>query len=255
MRDPATTCCGISRAMAAATAAALLALLLLAPAGASLAACGGSAGQSVAGGSSPGAAASSSPGAAVMPIGAGGAGEQPAAVRRDLAYAHVSPSEKLDLYLPAGGSAPFPVIVAIHGGGFMAGDKRDGQVAPMLLGLSRGYAVASIDYRLSGEAKFPAQIQDVKAAIRWLRANAGRYKLDPARIFHVHLRDYKHQAGKVVWAAVGDGEFDNLGQIRALLKDGYKQAFTLETHWRDPKGKTYSSATSLKALLKVIERV
>jgi acetyl esterase/lipase len=103
-------------------------------------------------------------------------------VRRDLAYAGVSPSEKLDLYLPAGASVPYPVIVAIHGGGFTAGDKSDGQVAPMLLGLARGYAVAAIDYRLSGEAKFPAQIQDVKSAIRWLRANAGRYKLDPARI-------------------------------------------------------------------------
>jgi sugar phosphate isomerase/epimerase len=83
----------------------------------------------------------------------------------------------------------------------------------------------------------------------------GYRKLDPARIFHVHLRDYKHQDGKVVWTAVGEGEFDNLGQIRALLKDGYKETFTLETHWRDPKGKAYSSATSLKALLKVIERV
>jgi len=83
----------------------------------------------------------------------------------------------------------------------------------------------------------------------------GYHKLDPARIFHVHLRDYKHENGKVVWTAVGDGEFDNLGQIRALLKDGYKETFTLETHWRDPKGKAYSSATSLKALLKVIERV
>jgi sugar phosphate isomerase/epimerase len=83
----------------------------------------------------------------------------------------------------------------------------------------------------------------------------GYRKLDPARIFHVHLRDYKHQDGKVVWTAVGDGEFDNLGQIRSLLKDGYKETFTLETHWRDPKGKAYSSATSLKALLKVIERV
>ena len=83
----------------------------------------------------------------------------------------------------------------------------------------------------------------------------GYRKLDPARIFHVHLRDYKHENGKVVWTAVGDGEFDNLGQIRALLKDGFKETFTLETHWRDPKGKAYSSATSLKALLKVIERV
>ncbi|HZL64973.1 MAG TPA: alpha/beta hydrolase, partial [Thermoleophilia bacterium] len=127
-------------------------------------------------------AASASPSAAATPGGAGGSREQPAAVHRDLAYVGASPSEKLDLYLPAGASEPYPVIVAIHGGGFMAGDKSDGQVAPMLLGLARGYAVASIDYRLSGEAKFPAQIQDVKAAIRWLRASAGRFKLDPARI-------------------------------------------------------------------------
>ena len=79
--------------------------------------------------------------------------------------------------------------------------------------------------------------------------------LDPARIFHVHLRDYRHQDGKVVWTAVGDGEFDNLGQIRALRKDGYTSTFTLETHWRDPRGKMYSTETSLKGLLKVVEQV
>jgi L-ribulose-5-phosphate 3-epimerase len=83
----------------------------------------------------------------------------------------------------------------------------------------------------------------------------GYRKLDPARIFHVHLRDYKHQDGKVVWAKVGDGEFDNFGQIRALLKDGYKGTFTLETHWRDPKGKTYSTEQSLAALLDVIKKI
>ncbi len=83
----------------------------------------------------------------------------------------------------------------------------------------------------------------------------GYRKLDPARIFHVHLRDFKHENGKVVWARVGDGEFDNLGQIRAMLKDGYKGTFTLETHWRDPKGKMYSSEQSLKGLLDVIAKV
>ncbi|MBS1856914.1 MAG: sugar phosphate isomerase/epimerase [Acidobacteria bacterium] len=82
-------------------------------------------------------------------------------------------------------------------------------------------------------------------------------KLDPARVFHVHLRDYKHANGKVVWARVGDGEFDNLGQIRALLKDRYQGTFTLETHWRDPegRGKKYSSEQSLKGLLDVIAKV
>jgi acetyl esterase/lipase len=158
-----------------AAAAAWLTLLLLAPTGAALTACGKNAG-------SPAPAASANPGAAATSIGTGSAVGQPATVHRDIAYAHVSPSEKLDLYLPASASAPYAVIVAIHGGGFMAGDKSDGQEAPTLLGLARGYTVASINYRLSGEAKFPAQIQDVKAAIRWLRANAGRYRLDPARI-------------------------------------------------------------------------
>lgn len=80
--------------------------------------------------------------------------------------------------------------------------------------------------------------------------------LDPARIFHVHLRDFRHTAdGKVEWAAVGTGEFDNLRQIEALRKDGYQGSFTLETHWRAPEGKAYSTETSLKALLKVIEKV
>ncbi len=84
----------------------------------------------------------------------------------------------------------------------------------------------------------------------------GYKQLDPARIFHVHLRDYVKKAdGSVEWAAVGAGEFDNLGQIRALRKDGYKGTFTLETHWRDPRGKAYSTETSLAALLKVIEKV
>jgi sugar phosphate isomerase/epimerase len=80
--------------------------------------------------------------------------------------------------------------------------------------------------------------------------------LDPARIFHVHLRDYAHRPdGKVEWRAVGDGEFDNLGQIRALLKTGYKENFTLETHWQSPKGKAFATRTSLTALLKVVEQV
>jgi sugar phosphate isomerase/epimerase len=83
----------------------------------------------------------------------------------------------------------------------------------------------------------------------------GYRKLDPARIFHIHLRDYKHQDGKVVFTKVGDGEFDNLGQIRALLKDGYQGGFTLEPDWSGPRGKTYSTGQSLKGLLEVIAKV
>jgi sugar phosphate isomerase/epimerase len=59
----------------------------------------------------------------------------------------------------------------------------------------------------------------------------------------------------VEWTAVGEGEFDNLGQIQALLKNGYKETFTLETHWKSPKGKADASEKSIKGLLKVIEKV
>ncbi|MCX6237449.1 MAG: alpha/beta hydrolase [Bacteroidia bacterium] len=99
----------------------------------------------------------------------------------DIAYATTSQAQKLDIYLPDG-DGPFPVILSIHGGAFKAGDKRDGQLTPMLEGLTRGYAVVSINYRLSPEAKFPAQIYDVKAAVRWIRANAKQYKFNPDKI-------------------------------------------------------------------------
>jgi L-ribulose-5-phosphate 3-epimerase len=115
----------------------------------------------------------------------------------------------------------------------------------------------------SGE--FLKRVKEDNVGLTWDPNNAaesgevsypdGYRKIDPARIFHIHLRDFKRENGKVVWTAVGAGEMDNLGQIRALLKDGYKGSFTLETHWKDPKGKMYSTETSLAALLKVIEKV
>jgi len=99
----------------------------------------------------------------------------------DISYAKTSNAQKLDVYLPEG-EGPFPVILSIHGGAFKGGDKRDGQLTPMLEGLKRGYAVVSINYRLSPEAIFPAQIYDVKAAVRWIRANAKQYKFNPDKI-------------------------------------------------------------------------
>jgi len=104
------------------------------------------------------------------------------AKRLDIAYANQSDAQKLDIYLPDQGSRPFPVIVAIHGGGFRTGDKADDQLAPMLTGLERGYAVVAINYRLSDEAHWPAQINDAKGAIRFLRANAETYGIDPTRV-------------------------------------------------------------------------
>jgi acetyl esterase/lipase len=100
----------------------------------------------------------------------------------DIAYADRSPSQKLDIYLPDEGDGPFPAIISLHGGAFMGCDKADLQILPMLKGLKRGYSVVGVNYRLSGEAVFPALVQDVKAAVRWIRAHAADYKLDGSRI-------------------------------------------------------------------------
>jgi acetyl esterase/lipase len=100
----------------------------------------------------------------------------------DISYANGSPAQKLDIYWPETGDGPFPVIVSIHGGAFMGGDKRDVQITSMLKALKRGYCVVGVNYRMSGEAKFPALVHDIKAAIRWIRANAELYLFDPNKI-------------------------------------------------------------------------
>lgn len=100
----------------------------------------------------------------------------------DLAYASQSPTQKLDIFLPEEGEGPFPVVFVIHGGAWEIGDKGDVQNAPMLKALERGYGVVSINYRLSHEAIFPAQIFDCKAALRFIKANASKYILDKERI-------------------------------------------------------------------------
>jgi acetyl esterase/lipase len=100
----------------------------------------------------------------------------------DLPYATLSPAQQLDIYLPDEGDGPFPVIMHLHGGGFEIGDKRDIHVLPYLKALEHGYAVVSVNYRLSGEAIFPAGLKDIKASIRWIRANGKTYHLDGDRI-------------------------------------------------------------------------
>ena len=93
----------------------------------------------------------------------------------------------LDLYRPAAASRPTPLIVWIHGGAFAMGHRSlladflaDAQFFALLV--RNGYAVASIDYRLSGEARFPAQLHDVKAAIRWLRSRSDELGIDASRV-------------------------------------------------------------------------
>jgi acetyl esterase/lipase len=104
------------------------------------------------------------------------------AAHRELAYVDNGHARQvLDLYVPEKATGPLPVIVWIHGGAWSGGDKNG--CPPLRQGYAqRGYAVASLNYRLSQHATFPAQIEDCKAALRWLRAHAKQYHLDPAKI-------------------------------------------------------------------------
>jgi len=83
----------------------------------------------------------------------------------------------LDLYSPKGLEENVPAIIWIHGGAFISGDKADNRNQALEL-VENGYIVASINYRFSNEAIFPAQIEDVKASVRWLRANSEKYNID-----------------------------------------------------------------------------
>jgi acetyl esterase/lipase len=88
---------------------------------------------------------------------------------------------KLDIAMPKTGAGPFPAILCIHGGGFRAGN-REGYDGLCIRLAEKGYVAATITYRLAPKYPFPAAIHDCKAAVRWLRANATKYHIDPERI-------------------------------------------------------------------------
>jgi len=137
---------------------------------------------------------------------------------RDLAYvSHGHERQKLDLYLPHTGGAA-PVIVYIHGGGWRQGSK-DSRLVPAQY-TQHGYAVASLDYRLSGDATFPAQIEDCKAAVRWLRAHADEYKLDTD-----HFAAWGESAGGHLAALLGTtGQIDTFDKGENLRVSSQVQA-------------------------------
>lgn len=105
-------------------------------------------------------------------------------VERDVTYGIASGVElKMDVYYPKTAAGPVPAVMYVHGGGWTAGDKQDGAGRAAIPYLQdAGFLVVSINYRLAPDFKFPAQIEDVKSAVRYLRANADKYSLDPERI-------------------------------------------------------------------------
>ena len=121
-----------------------------------------------------------------VPEGAGASApaEAPAETEglKDIAYASNSAAQVCDIYLPEGVEKA-PVIVLVHGGGFMFGDQGMDVILPVIdKALEKGYAVVSVDYRKATEAVFPAALGDVKAAVRFVKAHAMEYGFDPEHI-------------------------------------------------------------------------
>lgn len=102
-------------------------------------------------------------------------------MERDVSYIENGDNaQKLDIYYPEKApEQPLPLIVHIHGGGWMGGSKFP---CPVLHMTTKGYVVASVEYRFSQKAKFPAQIQDCQAAIRWLRGHREKYHINPKHV-------------------------------------------------------------------------
>jgi acetyl esterase/lipase len=123
----------------------------------------------------------------------------------DLTYATADGHAlKLDLYLPLTATARPPLLVWVHGGSWQRGSKDDVPITSLTVD---GYAIASVDYRLSPVAKFPAQVHDLKAAIRYLRAHAGEHGYDGARIAIMGSSAGAHLAN-VVGVTNGDAAFE-----------------------------------------------
>ena len=100
----------------------------------------------------------------------------------NIPYKESGAAKSLDIFLPDEGNGPFPVIIEIHGGGWFFGCKCSKRFAPVFEGIKRGYAAVSLDYTLSSSEKFPVQIEEIKTAVRFLRAHAADYHLDPTHI-------------------------------------------------------------------------
>lgn len=139
----------------------------------------------------------------------------------DLKYiAEGDEAQSLDIYYPEKqADQPRPLLIWIHGGGWSGGSKAR---PPYLNQLQRGYIVASVEYRFSQKAIFPAQIQDCQAAIRWLRANAAKYSIDPDRVGVGGASAGGHLAalvgtsgGKKTFAAIGGNE-DQSDRVQAV---------------------------------------
>lgn len=131
------------------------------------------------------------------------AADVPAGVRvhKDIEYARVGDRPLLlDLYVPAQQTGPLPGLIFIHGGGWKSGHKEDYRIYPQRFA-AKGYVAATIEYRLSDEATYPAAVHDAKAAVRWMRTEAETWQVDPERLGVIGASAGAHLAMMVAYSS------------------------------------------------------
>jgi acetyl esterase/lipase len=145
-------------------------------------------------------------------------------VVKDVTYARVGDTDlQLDLALPKNTQGKLPLVVLFHGGGWRAGNRQ--QMTAMMEGFARnaGFVAATVSYRLVPAATFPAQIEDAKAAIRWLRAHADQYHIDPERIGVAGFSAGGHLVGllgttdKEAGFDAAEGNTDQSSRVQAVV--------------------------------------
>ena len=142
-----------------------------------------------------------------------GAGAQPAVeIRRDVQYGTANGKRLLlDAYVPPAGEERRPAVVMIHGGGWRQGDKASWRPEAEQLA-AKGWVAFSINYRLDEPAVFPAEVDDVQAAVRWVRGQAEEFRIDPGRIAAIGESAGGHLAAML--ATLGSGPLDRDARIR-----------------------------------------
>ncbi len=159
-------------------------------------------------------------------------------VERDLVYGKGGDVElKLDLAMPKDGAGPFPAVVCVHGGAWKAGNRQQLEKTIETLA-GRGYVSVTVSYRLVQTAPFPAQIEDCKAAVRWLRANAKKYRVNPDRIGALGFSAGGHLVCLLGTTDKGDGLEGNGGnpeqssRVQAVVSFFGPTDFTVK-NWSD----------------------